>query len=330
MPLTVAGKEVGRIGFGMTSLLRPGKVTPQDEAIAVMKAALTASANYWNAGELYGTPEWNSLHLINAYFTKYPEDANKVFISVKGCFNRAAGKPANDQDGVRTSLEYCLKTLDGKCRIDLFQAARGDPDVPIEVTVGAIAEYVKAGKVGCIGLSECSAITIRKASAVHPIGAVEVELSLFETSNLKNGVAEACKEFGIPIIAYSPLSRGFLTGQLQKYEDLDEKDFRRMFPRFQPDVFDENMQLVKEVEQVAAQKGCSVVQVALAWVSAQSQTIGVPVVPIPGASAISRVEENMKYVALTGPEFKQIDEVLSRIEVKGGRYPAAFARYEQI
>ncbi|KAJ9613354.1 hypothetical protein H2200_003296 [Cladophialophora chaetospira] len=330
MSFTLAGKKIGHVGFGMTSLLRPGKETPREDAIAVMKAALNAGANFWNAGEHYGTPEWNSLHLLNAYFTMYPEDADKVFVSVKGCFDRTTAKPTNDAEGVRASIEYCLKILDGKCHIDLFQASRGDPDVPIEVTIGATAEYVKAGKVGCVGLSECSANTIRRASAVHAVGAVEVELSLFETSNLKNGVADACKEFGIPIIAYSPLSRGFLTGQLQKYEDLDEKDFRRMFPRFQPDVFDENLRLVREVEQIAAQKGCSVVQVALSWVSAQSQVIGVPVVPIPGASAISRVEENMKLVELTKQELKQINEVLGTIEVKGGRYPAAFARYEQV
>jgi len=237
---------------------------------------------------------------------------------VKGCFDRAAARAFNDVEGVRASIEYCLKTLDGKCRIDLFQAARGDPGIPIEVTVSAIAQYVKAGKVGCIGLSECSASTIRKASAVHPVGAVEVELSLFETSNLTNGVADACKELGIPIIAYSPLSRGFLTGQLRRYQDLDEQDFRRAFPRFQPDVFDDNLLLVKEVEEIAARKGCSVVQVALSWVAAQSQTIGVPVVPIPGASAVSRVEENMKQVKLTEQELRQIDEVLRKMRLKAG------------
>jgi len=185
MALTIAGKQIGPIGFGMIGLVAPGKAKSKEQAFAVMKAALNAGANMWNAGAFYGTPQWNSLHLLAAYFTTYPEDANRVFISVKGCFDRAAGKTACDAEGVKASIEECLQIFDGRCRIDLFQAARGDPDVAIEVTVGAIAEYVKTGKVGCIGLSECSANTIRRASAIHPIGAVELELSLFETSILK-------------------------------------------------------------------------------------------------------------------------------------------------
>ncbi|KAK4550490.1 hypothetical protein LTR36_000069 [Oleoguttula mirabilis] len=330
MTATIAGKAVGAIGFGMISLLNPAKPVTTEDAIATLKAALHAGANFWNAGEHYGTPEYNSLHLLNAYFTKYPDDAEKVVVSVKGCFSFKERKPANDAKGVRASIENCLSILDGKCRIDLFQASRGDPDVPIEVTVGAMAEHVKAGKIGSIGLSECSAATIRKAVTVHQIAAVEVELSLFETSVMSNGVAEACKEFGIPIVAYSPLSRGFLTGQLRKYEDMPEKDFRRMFPRFQSDVFDENLKLVEEVEAVSTKKGCSTVQVAIAWVSAQSKTAGVPVIPIPGAGAVSRVEENMKRIELSDVELDEINEVLERVEVKGARYPAAFSRFESV
>lgn len=330
MAAIIAGKPVGPIGFGMISLLNPAKQVSTEDAIATLKAALNAGANFWNAGEHYGTPDYNSLHLLNAYFSKYPEDAEKVVVSVKGCFNFKERKPSNDVEGVKTSIENCLAILGGKCRIDLFQASRGDPDVPIEITVAAIAEHVKAGKVGSIGLSECSAASIRKAVAVHPIAAVEVELSLFETGIMRNGVAETCKEFNIPIVAYSPLSRGFLTGQLRKYEDMDEKDFRRMFPRFQPDVFDENLKLVDEVEKVAKRKDCSVVQVAIAWVSAQSKTVAVPVVPIPGAGAVSRVEENMKRIELNADELSVINEVLARMEVKGGRYPAGFSRYESV
>ncbi|KAK5118651.1 hypothetical protein LTR85_008116 [Meristemomyces frigidus] len=330
MSASIAGKTIGPIGFGMISLLNPAKQVPAEDAIVTLKAALNAGANFWNAGEHYGTPDYNSLHLLNAYFTKYPKDAEKVVISVKGCFSFKDRKPANDADGVRASIENCLSVLDGKCSIDLFQASRGDPGVPIEVTVRAIAEYVKTGKVGSIGLSECSAATIRKAVAVHPIAAVEVELSLFETGIMSNGVSDTCKEFGIPIAAYSPLSRGFLTGQLRKYEDMDEKDFRRMFPRFQPDVFDGNLKLVDEVEKVAKRKGCSMVQVAIAWVAAQSKSIGVPVIPIPGAGAVSRVEENLKRVELTAEELTELNEVLGRVEVKGGRYPAGFSRFESV
>jgi len=131
-------------------------------------------------------------------------------------------------------------------------------------------------------------------------------------------------------VAYSPLSRGFLTGQLRKYEDLEETDFRRMFPRFQPDVFNENVKLVDAVEKLAKRKGSTLVQVAIGWVIAQSGTAGVPVVPIPGASAVSRVEENMRPVELSFDELKELDDILVKIEIKGGRYPPAFARYELV
>lgn len=330
MSFTIAGKHVGRIGFGMIGLLNPSNNIAIEDAIATLKAALTAGANLWNAGEHYGTPEYNSLTLLNKYFTKYPEDADKVVISVKGAFDMKTAKALNNPEGVRDSIENCLSILDGKCRIDLFQTSRGDPDVPIEVTVGAIAEFVKAGKVGSIGLSECSAGTIRKAVGVHPIAAVEIELSLFETGILSNGIAEACNEFDVPIVAYSPLSRGFLTGQLRKYDDLGEKDFRRMFPRFQPEVFNENLKLVEEVEKVAKRKGCSTVQIAIAWVSAQSKSIGVPVIPIPGARKMSQLEENVETVELTSEELKEINGVLERIEVKGGRVPARFEHFLEV
>ena len=312
MSVIINNKQVAPIGFGtigLTNTHKPPVLT--EDAIAILKAALNAGSNFWNAGEVYGSPQYNSLHLLNAYFTKYPVDAEKVVVSVKGCFDMKAVKTMNDAQGVKASIENCLGILDGKCQIDVFEATRGEPDVPIEVTVGAIPDFVTACQVGSIGLSECSAATIRRASAVHPIAAVEVELSLFETGIFRNGVADACKEFGIPIIAYSPLSRGFLSGQIRKNEDI-EKDFRRIFPRFQQDVFDGNVKLVFDVEKVAKRKGCSVVQVAIAWVLAQSSKAGVPILPIPGASAISRVEENSHKIELKDEELRQLDEVVAK------------------
>lgn len=326
-PFKVAGKDVGEIGLGVIGLVAPGKAIPTDYAIEVLKTALDSGANFWNAGEFYGVTQYNSLHLLNAYFSKYPEDAARVFISVKGCFDMISRKALNDSEGVRASIDNCLKIIDGKCHIDLFEAARVDPDVPIETTVRAIAEYVKAGKVGSIGLSECSAASIRKAAAVHPVAAVELELSLFETSVLSNGVAETCQELQIPVIAYSPLGRGFLTGKFRRFEDLPDGDYRKFFPRFQPAVFGENLKVVEEVDELAKGKGCSAAQVAIAWVSEQSRTTGIPIIPIPGASAISRVQENMKRVTLRDQELKQLNLALQRITIKGARYPAAFARF---
>ncbi|KAK0951043.1 hypothetical protein LTR91_025244 [Friedmanniomyces endolithicus] len=313
----------------MTSLMKPPQPS-QSDALSILKAAIDAGANFLDAGEQYGSKDYNSLHLLNAYFTKHPEDISKVFISVKGCFDMSAAKPSNDEEGVQASINNCLRILDGKCWIDLFQASRGDPKVPVEETVAAIARFVESGKIGGVGLSECSAMTVRRAVKVHRIEAVEVELSLFETGVLTKGVAEACKELSIPIIAYSPLGRGFLTNQLRKFEDLGADDFRRVFPRFQPEVFDTNLMLVDEVAKIARRKSCTVPQIAIAWVTAQSKKLDVPVIPIPGTAQLSRLRENLHAVELTTAELQEIDNILERMEVKGGRCPDAFSKYMEL
>jgi pyridoxine 4-dehydrogenase len=176
-----------------------------------MKAALDTGAIFWNGGELYGSENRNSTHLLNEYFTKYPEDADKVVFSIKG----GAGanndlRPNGSPENIKRSIDTCLKVLDGKKSIELFEAARVDPNTPIEVTIAAIDEYVKAGKIGGISLSEVSAQSIRRAAKIAKISAVEVEFSLFSTDILSNGIAQACAELGIPIVAYSPISRGLL------------------------------------------------------------------------------------------------------------------------
>lgn len=178
-----------------------------------MKAALKTGANFWNGGEFYGPPERNSLQLLNEYFTKYPEDATKIVLSIKGGVSASGNGPDGSEQNTRRSVDNCLRLLDGKKKLDLFECARVDPKTPVEVSVRTLAEYIKEGKLGGISLSECSASTIRRAAKVHKIEAVEVEFSLFETSILDNGVAEACAELNIPIVAYSPLSRGFLVSQ---------------------------------------------------------------------------------------------------------------------
>src|SRR5437016_1678097 len=206
-----------------------------------MKRALDLGANFWNGGELYGPPNANSLQLLCEYFSAYPEDRDKVVLSIKGGFDSVNMKPDGSPDGIRKSVENCLEILDGKKTIDVFGCARVDPLVPVETSIGVLAEFVRAGKIGGIGLSEVNAQTIRKAHAVHPIASVEIELSLFSTEIFTNGVASTCAELGIPVVAYSPLSRGFLSGQLRKFDDIPEGDFRRHLPRFQSDVFDSNL-----------------------------------------------------------------------------------------
>lgn len=212
--------------------------------------------------------------------------------------------------------------LDGTKSIDLFECARLDPKVPIETTVEALAELIKEGKIGSYGLSEVNAETIRRAHAVHPVAAVEVELSLFSRHVLeKGGVADTCRELGIPLVGYSPLDRGWLTGQYKTLSDLPADDFRRHWPRFQPGNFEKNAKLAERVEQVAKKKGCTSAQVAIAWVKAQG------VLPIPGATKPARVIENCKVVELTDVELDELEQALAETEVSGDRYPAMFQEH---
>jgi len=181
-----------------------------EEAFSAMKKALVTGANFFNGGEFYGTPERNSLTLLNEYLTKYPSDAEKIVLSIKGGIDPKKHAPDGSKAGIDRTMGECLRVLDGKKFLDLFECARVDPNTPIEETIGYLAQYVKDGKLGGICLSECSATTIRRAAKVHKIEGVEVEFSLFATDILENGVADACAELHIPIIAYSPLGRGFL------------------------------------------------------------------------------------------------------------------------
>lgn len=185
----------------------------------------------------------------------------------------------------------------------------------------ALAKYVEAGKLGGISLSEVKADTIRRAAKVHPIAAVEVEFSLWATEILENGVATACADLDIPVIAYSPLGRGFLTGEIKKPEDIAGDDRRKQLPRFQPDVFAQNLELVTDLENLAQRKSCTPAQLALAWVKQCSERNGLPVIiPIPGATTEKRVTENMKEVILTDAELNEIDKILKKSPVIGNRY----------
>ncbi|KAF2159625.1 hypothetical protein M409DRAFT_29944 [Zasmidium cellare ATCC 36951] len=331
MPSSIAGKPIGPIGMGLMALTHPGKHPPTSSAVATMKAALTAGCNFWDGGWFYGTPTYNSCHLLAAYFTQYPKDADKVVISMKACFDMATATAQNDAKGVKENIEKCLAVLDGKCKIDVFQPARLDPDVPVEETVSAIAEFVKEGNVGGVGLSECSAESVRRGSKVFPIAAAEIELSLFSTDPLTNGILEACEECEVPLVAYSPLGKGFLSGAFRSIEDIPENDYRRtFFPRFAKEAFEENLKLVDEVGKIAEKKGVTVAQVAIAWVRGLGRSEKAPVVPIPSVSSIARVDENLKVVELSKEERRELDEVLKRIEVKGARAPGRFEKFLEV
>jgi aryl-alcohol dehydrogenase-like predicted oxidoreductase len=226
-----------------------------------------------------------------------------------------SGKP----EYVRESCEGSLRRL-GTDHIDLYYQHRVDPATPIEETVGAMAELVKQGKVKYLGLSEAGVETLRRASAVHPISALQTEYSLW-SRDPEDGILAACRALGIGFVAYSPLGRGFLAGQIKRFEDLAADDYRRHSPRFQGENFAKNLELVKRVESLAREKGCTASQLALAWVLAQ----GDDVVPIPGTKRRKYLEENVASgeIALSAADRKRLDEVAPRGAAAGERYPAA-------
>jgi aryl-alcohol dehydrogenase-like predicted oxidoreductase len=220
-------------------------------------------------------------------------------------------------ENVRRACDASLRRL-GIETIDLYYQHRVDPKVPIEETVGAVAELVSAGKVRAIGLSEAGPETLRRAAKVHPIAALQSEYSLWSREVEANGVLSTCRELGITFVPYSPLGRGFLTGAIQKLEDLDPTDWRRTNPRFGEKALQENLKLAATVKELATAKGATPAQLALAWVLSQ----GKDVVPIPGTKRVRYLEDNMGAlrVNLTESDRKNIGERLAQIQVVGERY----------
>ncbi|GGG65735.1 aldo/keto reductase [Paenibacillus radicis (ex Gao et al. 2016)] len=217
---------------------------------------------------------------------------------------------------VKAACEASLKRL-GVDHIDLYYQHRVDPDTPIEETVGAMAELVKEGKIRYIGLSEASADIIRRGHAVYPITALQTEYSLWDR-DVEDSILPTCRELGIGFVPYSPLGRGFLTGQIQRYEDLAPDDYRRTSPRFQGDNFQKNLDLVVKIKELAAEKDCKPSQLALAWLLAQYENI----VPIPGTKRITYLEENLGAldIELTKEDLAQIDAIAPQGVVFGARY----------
>jgi pyridoxine 4-dehydrogenase len=316
-----------------------------------MKAALDSGANMWNGGELYSSPAGeNSATLLEKYFAKYPEDVDKVVICIKGCVGdpaKGAIHPDGSPEESKRSVEATIQQLGGrKKKVEMFEAARLDKKTPLATQLGGLAEYVDKGLVGGISLSEVSAATIHEAVKITKIVAVEVELSMWSTDVLTNGVAAACAQYNIPLVAYSPLGRGvrlspplppsrhtlqnlrltssqMLAGRFKSAADIPEGDFRKNYPRFQPENFDVNLQLVEQVKKLADKKGCTPAQLAIAWVRAIGKRPGMPVIiPIPSGSHPDRVKENMTQVELSDAEYEEINDTLAKFEVIGTRYPA--------
>jgi len=288
------------------------------EAVATIHRALDLGVNLLDTSDMYG-PFTNEELVGRAIKGK----RNDVVVATKFGIVRTSdpnyrgicGRP----DYVRSACDASLKRL-GVDHIDLYYQHRVDPEVPIEDTVGAMADLVAAGKVRFLGLSEAGTATIRRAHAVHPISALQSEYSLW-SRDPEDEVLPALRESGIGLVAYSPLGRGFLTGQITRFEDFDADDYRRLSPRFQGDNFARNLHLVERIKAIAERKGVTAGQLALAWVMARGNDI----VPIPGTKRRKYLEENVAAaaVAISTAEMAEIDRALPKGAAAGERYPAA-------
>ncbi|KAK4160993.1 pyridoxal reductase [Cladorrhinum sp. PSN259] len=319
----ILGREVGPTGFGLMGFTWRSNPPPQSQAFEALRTALSKGMNFWNGGEFYGTPEYNSLTLLQSYFTQYPEDVDKVVLSIKGCYAHS-GVDASAA-AVRKSMDNILSTLTLK-KVDVFECGRRDPNVPLSETFSALQEYIDRGQLGGISLSEVRAETIHeavKALGGDPsrIAFVENELSLFVTDPLENGVIAACAQYNIPLVAYSPIGHGILGGTIKTAADIPEH--LQMMPRYFPEHFEHNLQLFNLVNDLAKAKGCTPAQLAISWVRSLSQRReGLPVIiPIPGTTTAARVEENAKQIDLSDKEMDEIDEILKKFQPKGERYP---------
>ena len=312
-----AGPEVSAIGLGCMGMSEFYGTGDETESIATIHHALDRGVTFLDTADMYGSGQ--NEELVGRAIRGRRDE---VFLATK--FGNVRG-PNGEFLGVRGDAEYVHQACDASLRrlgvdvIDLYYQHRVDVNVPIEETVGAMSELVEAGKVRFLGLSEAAPETIRKAHATHPITAVQTELSLW-SRDAEEAVIPTVRELGIGYVAYSPLGRGFLTGQITSPEDFPEDDYRRFHPRFTGENFDRNIELVREVGEMAREKGCTTAQLALAWVLAQ----GEDVVPIPGTKRRKYLDENIGAldVGLTPEDLKRLDEILPLGAAAGERYHA--------
>jgi aryl-alcohol dehydrogenase-like predicted oxidoreductase len=310
------GPQVSALGLGCMGMSFAYGPADEEESLRVLRRYLELGGNFLDTAEVYGP--YKNEELLGRFLRQVPRES--VVVATKFGFRIGSNgirSVDSSPENVRRACDASLGRL-GIETIDLYYQHRVDPAVPIEETVGAMADLVSAGKVRMIGLSEAGPKTLRRAAKVHPIAALQSEYSLWSREVETNGVLATCRELGITFIPYSPLGRGFLTGAIQKLEDLDATDWRRTNPRFGEKALQENFKLVSTVKELASGKGVTPAQLALAWVLSQ----GKDVVPIPGTKRVRYLEDNMGalQVVLTESDRKNIAARLASIQVVGERY----------
>jgi len=300
--------------MGMSTAYGPAD---EKESLQVLRRSLELGGNFLDTAEVYGP--YKNEDLLGRFLREVPRES--VVVATKFGFRIGSdGIRGVDSspENVRRACDASLQRL-GIETIDLYYQHRVDPNVPIEETVGAMAELVSQGKVRTLGLSEAGPETLRRAAKVHPIAALQSEYSLWTRDVETNGVLDTCRELGITLVPYSPLGRGFLTGTIQKLEDLDPSDWRRTnYPRFEEQALQANLKLATAVKELAAEKAVTPAQLALAWVLAQGNDL----VPIPGTKRVRYLEENMGAlnVTLSPADLKRIEKRLAQIQIVGERY----------